>query len=934
MKKIIFALGILLVSVNVLAQTLNINEPLPVNQRIKKGVLPNGMTYYIYKTDVVKNAASYYIIQNVGSILENDDQQGLAHFLEHMAFNGTKHFEGKGVLNILQKHGAVFGKDINAYTSFDETVYNMDNIPTSDGLIDTSLLILHDWANDLLLTDEEIDAERGVIKEEWRTRQSGGMRILKKSLPTMFNHTKYAERMPIGLMDIVDNFEYKALRDFYHDWYRTDLQAIAIVGDIDVDEIEQKIKELFSEIPAVENPKERYIVGIPDNQEMLYNLGMDTEVATSSISFSINRSKSLKDETVVDLEDGLLNGLVTSMLSSRLREVSQKPEASFIRASSSFGSLSRSTNNFGLRITPKPNQQNEAFRDAMTELNRAVKFGFTQAEIDRTIVMFSNYYETQISKIEDIRHSQIISTIKKNYLENETMLDIPKEYELAKIMFAKFDVASLHNHIKKLYTAQNRVLNVTGVEGNNNLTKVKALQIIKEVESDSELIAYTDSFSGKTLISGLTINKGSIISEVVNKEIGSTTFVLSNGVTVHYKFTDKQKNNVQFEATSWGGTSLLNDEDLPSASMVGDLIQMSGIGDYKSTDLRKVLAGKTASANISIGGLSESVSGSSITKDVETMLQLTYLRFVKPRFDEDSYKVLLNSLENSKIRKSKNIGSKMQDSITVTLYGTDNPKKRLFDDAYTDDISFVKIKEIYLDRFNDASDFEFFIIGDVKAEALKPLLEKYIASIPTKDTKEMWEDNSVSWDNDKTDKDIYLKMEDPKGSVRIAFKNEMDFSLENQYLARTLKDILQLRLTETLREQEGGTYGAGVYSSLNRRPKEEVSVAVSFDCNPDKVEKLVAIVYQEIDKIKSGEIQQVDLDKTLTNYLKELEEAKDKNSYELNLIYAYFIDGYNKNDPKNSVDIVNKITAADIQDFTKRLMENTKSYEIVFKPEK
>ncbi len=316
------------------------------------------------------------------------------------------------------------------------------------------------------------------------------------------------------------------------------------------------------------------------------------------------------------------------------------------------------------------------------------------------------------------------------------------------------------------------------------------------------------------------------------------------------------------------------------------------------------------------------------------MLQLTYLRFVKPRFNEDSYKVLLNSLENSKIRKSKNIGSKMQDSITVTLYGSNNPKRRLFDDAYTNDISFDKIKEIYLDRFNDASDFEFFIIGDVKAEVLKPLLEKYIASIPTKNTKENWKDNSVSWVNDKTDKDIYLKMEDPKGTVRIAFKNEMDFSLKNQFLARTLKDILQLRLTETLREQEGGTYGAGVYSSLSRRPIEQVTVAISFDCNPDKVGQLIAIVYQEIDKIKSGKIQQVDLDKTLTNYLKEFEEAKHKNSYELNLLYAYFIEGYNKNNPKNSVDIVNKITAAEIQDFTERLMKNTKSYEIVFKPKK
>ncbi len=934
MKKIIISFSILLISINVFAQTLNLNDPLPVNQDIKKGVLENGMTYYIYNTDVVKNVASYYIIQNVGSILENDDQQGLAHFLEHMAFNGTKNFEGKGVLNTLQKHGAVFGKDINAYTSFDETVYNMNNIPIKDGLIDTSLLILHDWANDLLLTEEEIDAERGVIKEEWRTRQSGGMRILKKSLPTMFNNTKYAVRMPIGLMDIVDNFEYKALRDFYHDWYRTDLQAIAVIGDINVNEVEQKIIKLFSEIPAVKNPKERYIVNIPDNNQMLYNLGMDKEISTSRISFSINHPKSLKDETVKDLKESLLNWMVTTMLSSRLREVSQKPDASFISARISLRSLSRSENTFGLGISPKPNKQHEAFRSSLEELNRAVKFGFTQAEIDRTIATINNSYENQISKIDDKLHSQIIGTIQKNYLENETMVDIVKEYELTKTIFNHLTTNDIHDQIKKLYTAKNRVLNITGVEGNKNLSKKEALQIINEVENDKTLIAYTDAFSGKTLVSGLNIKKGKIISAKANTEIGSTTFTLSNGIKVHYKFTDKEKNNVQLNAVSWGGTSLLNDADLPSANMVGNLVQMSGIGDYKATDLRKVLAGKTASANISISGLNEAVSGSSVTKDVETMLQLAYLRFVKPRFDKESYQVMLTNLENYKIRKSKNIGSKMQDSITVTLYGTENPKKRLFDDAYTDDISFDKIKAIYLDRFNDASDFEFFIIGDVKAEALKPLLEKYIASIPTKNTKEKWQDNSVSWINNSTDKDIYLKMEDPKSSVRIAFKNEMDFSLKNQFLARTLKDVLQLRLTETLREQEGGTYGAGVYSSLTRRPVEQVSLSVSFDCNPDKVEKLIAIVHQELEKIEKGTIQQVDLDKTLTNYIKELAEVQEKNNFEMALLYNYFTEDYNMNDPKNSVDIVNSITKKDIQNFTSKLIKNAKSYEIVFKPKK
>ncbi|WNH09841.1 M16 family metallopeptidase [Thalassobellus suaedae] len=291
------------------AQELNFNDPLPLDETIKKGVLLNGMTYYIKSTDVVKDAASYYIIQNVGSILENEDQQGLAHFLEHMAFNGTEHFPGKGILNTLQKHGAVFGKDINAYTSFDETVYNLSDIPTKDGLIDTCLTVLHDWSNYLLLTDEEIDAERGVIKEEWRTGQSGQKRLYVKSLPTTYNHSKYADRMPIGLMSVVEGFDYKSLRDFYQDWYRTDLQAIAVIGDVDVNEIEQKIIEKFSKIPPVENPKERIIIDIPENTEMGFSFGTDPELSSASISFGIRHKKSLETETVADLKRDLLQSI-------------------------------------------------------------------------------------------------------------------------------------------------------------------------------------------------------------------------------------------------------------------------------------------------------------------------------------------------------------------------------------------------------------------------------------------------------------------------------------------------------------------------------------------------------------------------------------------------------------------------------------------------
>ncbi|AUP81728.1 M16 family metallopeptidase [Flavivirga eckloniae] len=931
-KAIAFSLLAISVTAYSYAQSTNLDALLPIDQSVKKGVLPNGLTYYLKSTDVTKNVASYYIIQNVGSVLENDNQQGLAHFLEHMAFNGTKNFEGKGILNTMQKHGLIFGKDINAYTSFDETVYNINNIPTTPELIDTGLLVLNDWSNYLLLTDEEIDAERGVIKEEWRTRQSGGMRIFQKNIGAMFNDSKYAKRMPIGLMDIVENFEYKALRDFYHDWYRTDLQAIAIIGDIDVDQVEEKIKALFSKIPAVKSPKKRFVVDIPENDAMLYSIAMDEEVATSNISLAIRHPKPLKEETVGHLKTSLLNSMITGMLSARINEVSKKPEAPFLAARIGYSDHSRTTKAFNIEIYPKANKQHDAFKSVLTELNRAVKFGFTKAEIDRTIIDFTSYYETQISKKDDMSHSQLAQSMKNDYLDNVAITDIEKEYEIVKAIFDALKPEEIHTALKKLYTDKNRALIVTGVNGNNNLTKEDALNIINAVENDASIEAYTDEFGGKTLISGITIKDGAIISEKANEVLESTTFTLSNGINVHYKYANKNANEVELLASSYGGTSLLNDTDLPSADLLGYTIQNSGLGDYSSTDLPKVLAGKTANTDIDLSDLSESITGSSVTKDTETMLQMVYLRFVKPRFDIDGFNVLMQNVEDYKIRRSENINEKMNDSMTVTLYGTNHPKHRIFNDDFIKDISFDKIKTIYNDRFGNAADFEFFIVGDIKKDALKPLLEKYIASIPTNKDKENWKDNSTPWLSGKIDKDIFLKMEDPKSSVRIQYKNDYKYSLKNAFVASILGDILDLRYTETLREEEGGTYGASASASLSKRPSQKASIAVSFDCNPDKVETLVSIVHNEINKIAEGNINQVDLDKTLTNYLKERKQQKDYNSYEMRLLTRFYREDYNMNDPKNFEDIINNITTKDIQSFAKALLKDAQSYEIVFKP--
>lgn len=932
MRKILSYLFILACAFSASAQTLDLNQPLPVDTSVRKGILPNGMTYYIKSTGVIKDAASYYIIQNVGSILENDDQQGLAHFLEHMAFNGSKNFPGKGILNTLEKNGAVFGKDINAYTSFDETVYNLNNIPTKDNLVETCLTVLQDWSHYLSLTDEEIDAERGVIKEEWRTRQNGWMRLYQTSLPITFNYSKYASRLPIGLIPIVESFDYKTLRDFYHDWYRTDLQAIAIIGDVNVDAIEQKIKTFFSKIPAVENPRERFIVAIPENTDLLFSLGMDPEIATASIEFGIRHKKSLEPENVADLKRSLLETMAIQMLASRISDEAQKPETPFLGARVGYGSLTLTSNNFSLNISPKPEKQQESFTAALTEVVRAVKFGYTQSEIDRTIAQFSNYYETQISKKDDKSHEAIIVSIKDNYLENKTITDIEGEYALVKQLFANITEEDLHNTIKRLYAQNNRFLNVTGVEGHNNLTKEEGIEIINAVENNAQITAYTEAINDKSLISDITINDGTIKKIKNNNALGSKTYTLSNGVVVHYKFVDKQKNNVALKAISYGGESLLKDEDLPSANLLGNLIQMSGLGDYSATELPKVLAGKTAQAYTQLNEITENIVGSSTIKDVETMLQLVHLSFVKPRFDEQAFEVLKNSINNYLVRRSKDIGEQMSDSITTTLYGKNNPRKRIFNQEYADVISFERMKTIYLERFANAADFEFFIIGDVPSEQLEPLLAKYIASIPTSKNKETFKDTKTEWISNKIDKDIHVAMEDPKTAVNISIKKSTDFSIKNKIAIQALGDIMQLRLTETLRENEGGVYSPSAMGYLIKEPKTLSFLSIDFDCNPDLAEKLIAIVHTELFKIANGDFNPIDLDKTLTNFLKEREQDKSQNAFSMNLLTTFYRDGYNINDAENFENIVNKISKKNIQTLAKELLMNGKSFEIVFKP--
>lgn len=468
----------------------------------------------------------------------------------------------------------------------------------------------------------------------------------------------------------------------------------------------------------------------------------------------------------------------------------------------------------------------------------------------------------------------------------------------------------------------------------NQSIKKDLLRSVKKIEENRAFMPYMDTLIGKTLISGLTIKEGRIVSEGMLQATGSTIFTLSNGIKVHYKFADKNKNDVQLKAISYGGFSLVKDSVLPSAQLLGNVIALSGLGDYSATDLSKILVGKTAKTSVHLSNLTEAITGASTTKDVETLLQMIYLRFVNPRFDKGTYQVMMGNLDNYITRRPHAINEKISDSVTATLYGNNHPKRRLFNNDFIKDLSFDRIKTVYLERFDNATDFEFFIVGDLQKRVLRPLLEKYMASIPTNDTKEAWQDNSVPWLQDTIEKDIPLIMEDPKSVVRIGYKNTMAYSLKNALIARALGDILELRFTEILEEETGGDYSASIKASVSKRPIEQAFLQIAFDGDPDKVEQLVTMVHKEIEKLAKGAIAQTDLDKTRIDYLKERKQQQDYNSYDMRVLTNYFREGYNMNEPKNFEDILNTITIKNLEVFTKALMKNSKSYKIVFRPDR
>jgi zinc protease len=909
------------------------NQPLPNDESVRFGVLENGMTYYIKHNQEPKERASFYIIQNVGALLEEDHQNGLAHFLEHMAFNGTEHFPDKGIIDFLERHGVAFGENINAYTGQNQTVYTLIDVPvTKPGIIDTSLLILHDWSNYLLLTEEEIDAERGVIKEEWRTGNTAQRRIMKASLPYLFPNSKFAERDVIGEMEVIENFEYDALRDFYHKWYRTDLQAIAMVGDFDAAEMEKKVIDRFSHIPPVENAPERPFYEIPDHEEMIFGLVTDREADQTIIRYMIRHTKpDTGPESVLDLREDYIHSLFNSMMTQRIEELLQKGEPPFVIGMINYGDFERGYEALSVLTLAKPNQEELGFSTIMTELERVKRYGFTQGELDRSKAEILTQWEKYYNERDKISNEEYINDYVNNYLDGDAYLSAETGYMLVQALLPTITLEDFNTRIQDWISEENQVLLITGPEGEGieHMSEAAAMAIFEQVAA-AEIEPYEEEALAESLVSA-ELPMAGIES---TKEVGlmdAVEWKLSNGATVVFSQADFEKDQVQIRAYSKGGSSLYGDEYVPAADMLTGLIEMYGTGDFDATQLQKMLAGKNVSLQLSLGYLSEGVNGTSTPKDLETLMQLVYLYFNHPRFDKEAHDAIMSRYDAFIENMNKNPQKIMSDSLSLIM--TDHHSRtRILDQEFLEDVDFGLIQEVYLDRYADAGDFLFFIVGNVDEEAVKPLVQKYIGAIPDLDRTETWVDREIYEPDGKVERIIPVAMETPKANVNIMVKKEMKYDPYHRAVMSVIEGILDLRYVETIREEEGGTYGVRVRTGMERWPLEKGTLQIRFDCDPERADDLKGIIYEELSKLAENGPSQEDLSKTVENLLKVREQNKEHNSYVLGTLYNFYIHGINFDDPANYEDILNGLKTEDVRRVMSSLYDDPNLVDVVFVP--
>jgi zinc protease len=931
-RSIFIFIPIILFSVQLNART-DLTKAVPLDPEIRTGKLQNGLTYFIRANKEPRKRASFYFIQNVGALLENDNQNGLAHFLEHMAFNGTLHFPGKTLISTLEKHGVAFGTNINAYTGQDETIYNLSDVPVdSPGLIDSCLLALYDWSHSISLTEKEIDAERPVITEEWRTRRVADFRMSKQYLPILLKDSKYALRDVIGDIDVINSFSYTTLKQFYYEWYRPDLQAVAVVGDFDVNNMEDKIRSLFSQLKPVENPNPRPVFDVPGHKETYYVLASDKEASQSSVElFIIRKGTDRGNKDLGYLREQLMIRLMNSMMNTRINDLLQKGNPPAISGSIRYSEIVRGYDVLNISATAKPNQEPLALQTIYAEAERAKRWGFTRSELERVKSNLLTGYENYYKEKDKIPNDQYISQIQEYFLTNEPCPSIDFEYDFVKNTVPLVTPEEVSLLFRNLMGEENRVIVVMGPDDKSvkHITESESKDIIRKVQN-SDIPAYQDIVTTGSLINGELPGSKVIRTEEV-KQFGAVEWTLANNARVIFKKVDFEKDNVILSAYSLGGTSLYGTDMLPSATMLPAVIGQYGIGDFDYVTLQKMMSGKNASANVNLGELTQGISGTSSVKDFEIMMQLLYLRFEKPRFDKEAHEAIMTRYAAFLANMAKDPSKIMQDSVSLFLTNF-SPRTIIMNTDFLKLVDFEKIRKIYDERFNNASNFTFIITGNISEDTAKLMVERYIGSIKGYSRKENFIDRKVRPPEGKFIRDVRIPLTIPKATVFISHNAPFKYTSYNNVALKVIQGILDIVFTEKVREEAGGTYDVSISIGSQKYPDQKATSLIMFDCDPAKANDLKAIIYRELNNMITAGPGKVNPGKAVSYLLKTREESKLHNSYWSNALYAYYFTGIDVNDPENYEVILKKLTGADIRKIATQLFSNTDQEEIVFRP--
>lgn len=934
MKRICIAFILLIVlASNAFSQSI-LKKPVPVSKDVRFGTLDNGLSYYLIHNENPKNCASFYIVQNVGAMMENDDQDGLAHFLEHMAFNGTEHFPGKGIINTLEKHGVQFGKDINAYTAKNETVYNLSNVPTNKkGLVDTCLLVLHDWANGLSLKTEEIDAERGVISEEWRTRHNAQLRIMNKMTPVLLNDSKYGKRNVIGDLSIIQNFKPETIKEFYHDWYRSDLQCIVVAGDIDVKKVEKKVKALFSKIPAVENAKPRKFYEIEDNNSTSYCLATDKEVQHTNVSLYIRHRTTAKENvTHQNLRDNYVTILLNIMMAERIGDIMRNEETPFLQAMIRTQPLVRGYEAYFLNIVSNPGKEKEAFKKLFEIHQSVLNDGFKANEFfmakTNLLMQMESFYKNK----ETMTNEAFAKQCKDHYLFNSPMPGVEYLYNFFKKQINSITAADVHEKLKQLYQKKNRTLVVIGAEKEGAVYPTKE-ELLQLMDSDASQETTKETTAVPAEFFNEKITGGSIVKVEKLKRLMAERWTLSNGAKVVYKYCNHHPEVISLYATSLGGSSVLNNEEIPSSNSIGAVIGTYGLGDHNFSDMKKLLTGKQVGINLQLKELSENISADCKKADFETMLQMVYLAFEKPRFDKKAHDLAISrSLTGLKGIK-KTYDQVLNDSVNMII-NSYHPRVRNYNEEFVNDISLEKIEKIYRDRYQDASDFIYYLVGDVSKKQAKELVAKYIGSISSTKRKESWKDTGSFFPKGKTEKVLKLDMATPKAGAMIVYNMPFEYTYKNLYAFNLISESLKLRFTEEIREKEGGTYGVGVSASIRRVPQGLYTINMQFQCDPNRVQELKQKLYQEINKVVENGVPESDYRKVMSAMRQMSTQRIKHNKYWLDVLKKNEMYQEDHTSKKYFEDVINNLSMDDVHDFAKQYFKNADLVDIIYLPKK